>query len=146
VFHPKGFNRFRQPSGFIPINRLGFSRNDGTEFTGPGTNIAKDHKGGSTGIPAFSNIRTIPALANGMQIVLFRQVLKVTVITTGRPLHPEPLGQSSHILFFHQDEILLTVQNYRFILKHSKSRVNGRIKSNLEWVVTNFRIEMKLWL
>jgi hypothetical protein len=41
-----------------------------------------------------------------MQVILFRQVLKVAVISTGWPLHPEPFWQPSHFLSFHLDDIL----------------------------------------
>jgi hypothetical protein len=75
---------------------------DRAEFTVAGAFVPENHKGGGSAVPAFAEVRTLGAGANGMQLQLIHKVCHFITICTAIYFYPDPgrqLWSRLHLLY-----------------------------------------------
>src|SRR3981081_3943217 len=75
-----------------PVNRFGTSLGDRAKAAAPRADIAEQHEGRGVMVPAFSDIRALRRLANGMQAKAAGQLLQVVKVLAHRSPGLEPRG------------------------------------------------------
>jgi hypothetical protein len=90
-----------QTQGFLFIHRQGPSGLYGTELTGAGTDLSKDHESGCTSGPAFAYIGTLATGTDGMQFMQVDLCLYLHITVTSRHLHTHPVRQALPSLQVH---------------------------------------------
>ena len=68
-----------------------------------GANISKYHKGGSTAIPALTNVGTVTARTYGVEVIFFNQIFKLWIIFSVSTLHFHPVRETSFGIHFLKD-------------------------------------------
>jgi len=74
VLQAHGFHGFTDSSGFIEIERRRAAGGDVAEAAASGADVAEDHEGGRSGMPAFAHVGAFGGLADGVEFLFVDQV------------------------------------------------------------------------
>lgn len=92
VFEAHFFDGLGDSGGFAEIEFCGAAGLDGAECAGAGANITEDHQGCSAAGPAFSHVRALSALADGVEVIRIYEGADFFVLWAVRKFCAEPIG------------------------------------------------------
>jgi len=92
VFELHGQDGFGHALRFFAVNRQGDTGVGVAETAGAGTDLAQDHEGGSAGSPAFREVWTFAAFADGIEFLPVENLFHFQVAFAFGEFYFEPVG------------------------------------------------------
>src|SRR5690606_11902906 len=103
VFNAHSFDCLGNALRLICIVFGGTSRGDSAECAASRTNISLDHERRRPRSPAFTLVRAIAAVANGVQLVLVQQPPHLGILRANSKFNPKPVGfLSAWLVVYHR--------------------------------------------
>lgn len=86
---------------FLGIQRVGSAGRDRAKRTVPRADVPQHQERGRSAVPAFRMVRTLCALANGVQPEAFEEVFDLLNASSGRPGAANPVGKRGRTHPYH---------------------------------------------